>query len=265
MKIETVRTSDFAMRYFRFGNADAMPLVVLPGLSVKSVMESADTIAGVFTKLGAHFDVYVMDRRSDLPEAYSMEDMAEDTAAAIKAIGLKEVFLYGVSQGGMMAQLIAVTHPELVRAMILASTTSRVEKDTEDMFAQWTGLARDGKTADLIDAFSERIYSPAFYKKYRKIFRMMASTVTKEDLSRFVILAKSMRGLDITGRLSSITCPVLVIAAEGDRVIPVEAAQRIAGAAGTEIYIYPGYSHAVYDEAADFQDRLDAFFGACRR
>ena len=51
MKIETVKTSEFEMDFFRFGNPEQPKLVVIPGLSLKSVMLSADNIETAYKKL----------------------------------------------------------------------------------------------------------------------------------------------------------------------------------------------------------------------
>ncbi len=263
MEIKSVQVKDCEMRYFRFGTPGAKALVVLPGLSIKSVMESADSIVGVFKALGAHLDVYVMDRRSNLPATYMLDEMAEDTAAAIRALGLSDIFLYGVSQGGMMAQIIAVNHPDLVSALVLASTLDHVEPAVETMFEEWVRLAKEGKAEEVFAAFAEKIYTHDFYVKFQKIFGLLASSVSQEELARFVILAESMRGFDVSARLSEIKCPVLVLAAEGDMLLGAEPSRRIAAATGGQLYVYPGYSHAVYDEAPDFVDRLNAFFGKC--
>ncbi len=262
-KIETIQVNGCEMQYFRFGTAGARALVVLPGLSIKRVMESADSIVGIFKAFGEQFDVYVMERRSNLPPAYSLEEMAEDTAAVIRALGLSDIFLYGVSQGGMMAQLIAVNHPDLVSAMVLASTLERVEPAVSAMFEEWVRLAKDGQAEAVFEAFAKQIYTAEFYEKFKKVFGLLASSVTAEELQRFVILAESMRGFDVSARLPEITCPLLVIAAEGDKLLGCEPSRRIAAATGGQLYIYPGYSHAVYDEAPDFVERLNAFFGGC--
>lgn len=67
ISIETVKTDRFSMDFFRFGNGDK-PLVILPGLSVQSVMGAADAIADAYRSLADCYTIYVFDRRTDLPE-----------------------------------------------------------------------------------------------------------------------------------------------------------------------------------------------------
>ena len=62
-EIKTIKTKDFEMRYFRFGTAGKQPIVILPGLSIKSVTESADAVVNAYSLLSDDYDVYLLDRR----------------------------------------------------------------------------------------------------------------------------------------------------------------------------------------------------------
>ena len=86
VRIETVHTGAFSMNYFRFGSG-AKTLVILPGLSVQSVMGAADAVEAAYRPMEDAFTIYLFDRRNELPPSYSVRDMARDTAAAIKALG----------------------------------------------------------------------------------------------------------------------------------------------------------------------------------
>ena len=66
MPIETVRTKDFSMDYFRFGRGEKT-LVILPELSIDSVMKYADGVAEAYGSFAEDFTVYVFDRRKELP------------------------------------------------------------------------------------------------------------------------------------------------------------------------------------------------------
>ena len=122
---DKIITESFSMDYFRFGSGDRA-FVILPGLSIQSVLLSKEAVAQGYASLAEYYTIYVFDRREDLPDPYTVEDMAEDTAEAMKELGLKDTFLFGASQGGMMAQVIAIRHPELVAKLVLGSTSSHV-------------------------------------------------------------------------------------------------------------------------------------------
>lgn len=84
IKIETIRTDKFTMDYFRFGEGKET-LVILPGLSVQSVMASADAVVDAYRPLTDDFTIYLFDRRKELPDSYSIYEIAQDTAEAIQA------------------------------------------------------------------------------------------------------------------------------------------------------------------------------------
>ena len=88
--IETVRTETFTMDYVRFGRG-SRTLVILPGLSVQNVMPAADAVAAAYQSLQDEFTIYLFDRRADLPPVYTVHDMARDTAAAFRTLGLDRV------------------------------------------------------------------------------------------------------------------------------------------------------------------------------
>ena len=101
IQIETVKTDSFSMDYFRFGRGEKI-LVILPGLSVQSVMGSAEAVAEAYQLLTDDFTVYLFDRRNELPPSYSVYEMARDTAEAFRVLGLENVCIFGTSQGGII-------------------------------------------------------------------------------------------------------------------------------------------------------------------
>ncbi|MCR5577537.1 MAG: alpha/beta hydrolase [Oscillospiraceae bacterium] len=261
--IETVQTDNFSMNFFRFGKGERT-LVILPGLSVQSVMSAADAVAGMYQGLDELFTVYLFDRRTELPAVYSIEDMARDTAEAFRALGLKEVCLFGASQGGMIAQCIAAEYPELVGKLALGSTSPRVTEEQYHAIEGWIRLAEDRDRVGLYLAFGEEIYPPAVFEQYRETLTTMAGTVTDAELDRFVTLAKAIRGFDITDKLDRIRCPVLAIGVYEDKVLgsdaTMEIAEKLEGQTDARLYLYVGYGHAAYDTAPDYRDRLVRFF-----
>ena len=261
--VETVRTDSFSMDYIRFGRG-RKTLVILPGLSVQSVMGSAEAVARAYEPFAEEYTVYLFDRRNELPDTYTVRDMARDTAEAFRVLSLRDIYLFGASQGGMIAETIASEHPELVRALALGSTAARVTPEGCRTIENWIGLAKDGDAEGLYLAFGEAVYPGEVFEQYREILIETAKSVTEEELSRFVVLAEGMKDFDVTDELGNIKCPVLALESRDDRVLGSEAAEQYAelaaGRPGFELYSYEGYGHAAYDTAPDYKDRLARFF-----
>lgn len=82
----------------------------------------------VLRKLLRHFRLVLVDNRgsggSDLPTgSFGVADMATDIVAVLDAAGVRRAHVMGASLGGMVAQELAVDHPERVAGLVLVSTT----------------------------------------------------------------------------------------------------------------------------------------------
>ena len=259
----TVSSDAFTMDYFRFGSGKDV-FVILPGLSVQSVMGAADAVAEAYRGLTGDFTVYLFDRRADIPPVYTVADMARDTAEAFRSLGLREVCLFGASQGGMIAMTIAMEHPELVRRLALGSTSAHIREPQHRILEKWISLAERGDREGLYLSFGEEIYPPEVFRQVRGSLTAAASSVTEEDLRRFVVMAEGMKGFDVVSRLRDIRCPVLVIGVYEDAVLDSDATMEIAEKLDERpdfrLYMYIGYGHAAYDTAPDYRERLHRFF-----
>ena len=248
------------MDYFTFGTG-AKPFVMLPGLSVKSIMNSADGIASAYEMFAKDFTVFCFDRTKFLSENYTIEMLAEDTAEAMKLLSIKNACVFGASQGGMMAQYIAINHPELVGKLLLASTASRLNDTAVKVMTNWVKNAAENDVNAFCDCFIDVLYSKAYAEKFGEFIKLAHRDVTEEDFRRFVILGMSCSTLNTYDRLERIQCPTLVIGAEDDRVLGSQASVEIAEKLGCELYMYgEGFGHCVFDEAPDYKQRIMNFF-----
>ena len=236
VQIKKVITEDFSMKYCTFGNGPK-PLIMVPGLSLISTMIFADATEAAYKELLDEFTIYLMDRREDMPEVYTIYDMARDTVAAVKELGIENAYFFGTSQGGMIIQVIAIEHSELVKKMVIGSSVPSVK-----------------------DLSAEEVYSEETFRRFKKAISAMDKMVTQEDLRRFIVLSKGIKGFDVTSQLEKITCPVLMIGSKKDRVFDWNSMKNTADTFGWDSFFYEEYSHCVYDEAPDFKTRLKDFF-----
>ena len=257
--VDTVKTDNFSMEYCKFGEGKRA-LVLIPGLSIQSVLISADAIAGAYKQLTEDFTIYVFERRNDLQAPYTVKDTAGDTVEAIRALGLDRVCLCGASYGGMAAMTIAIEYPELVEKVGVASTSADVTDEGFKAVSNWISLAKKGDTRSLYLAFGEGLYNEKVFQASRELLIELSAAVTGEELRRFIILAEGMKGFKISDRLTEIKCPLMVIGDKVDRVLGSEATEEIirimTGRPGFESYMYDGYGHAVFDLAPDFKERI---------
>ncbi len=255
-----VRTGDIEMAYFCFGTG-SRDLVILPGVDVKSVLLSRKAVERAYRSFADTFRVWVFDRRQNLPDDYSIRAMARDTAIDMRAVGITRADIFGASQGGMIAQYIAIDDPALVRSMVLGSTAPTVTPTLQETVSRWRELAECGDIRGLTGDFIDRLYSERTIGKYRDVLLHMNDHVTADDLRRFVILLRGMEGFDTTEELPRVQCPVLVIGVEGDRALGSLGSRQLSDLLGCDCYLYSDeYGHCVFDEAEDYRDRMLSFF-----
>ena len=260
IETKTVESDEMKMKYFSFGSG-SKKLVIIPGLSIVSVMNFADSIAEAYNIFADAYQVFVFDRREDMPNPYTIHDMAEDTAKAMKELDIKDACLFGTSQGGMIVQAIAIHHPELVAKIALGSTVSRIGDLKEEVaLGKWLELAKEKKAEELNMAVSEFIYSKETFEQFKAALISMGKMITDRDIERFIILAEGTGNMDLTEKLSSVRCPAFVVASEDDAVFDAGRMKETAKILGCESYFYKGFGHVVYDEAPDFKERLLRFF-----
>ena len=247
------------MNYLKFGNGNKT-LVLLPGLSVQSVLLLGDAVKNAFRQYENDFTFYLIDRREDLPSVYTVADMARDTAEKMKELGLEDVCLFGASQGGMMAMLIAAWYPELVHKLVLGSTAAKISDLGNSVISGWVSLAKKRDGAALYLDFLKKVYPSYLFDQFKDIFIATGKSVTDEEFARFIIIAKGAVDFDATSELDKIKCPVLVVGSEDDAVLGSAASYDIARRLGCQIHMYKDYGHDCYDTAPDFRDRMFKFF-----
>ncbi len=256
---KSVSVGKTEMDYAVFGGGEKN-FVILPGLSVHSVMGAADAIADAYKMFCKEYTVYVFDRAKNIRDGYTVREMAEDTAAAMKALNIGRADVFGASQGGMIAVCLAASYPDMVHKLILGSTLAESNPTFSGVLEEWIHMAENRDEAGLINSFVSVVYSEKTLAAYRKELIAANAGICEEEFHRFLLLAKACRHLDCRRELTAVRCPVLVLGAEGDRVATGEGSKQIAETLDCEIYLYGSeYGHGVYDEAPDYRQRCMNF------
>jgi 3-oxoadipate enol-lactonase len=174
---------------------------------------------------------------------FSYYDSANDLAALLAHLGIKRAVLAGMSQGGFLSMRCALTHPEIVRALILIDTQAGLEDPAKiagyhQMMDDWTKNGLSDQVAGIIESIilGDGWSGAGYWKnKWRAMKAVNVAgtfaTLTTRD--------------DITPRIDAIKVPTLVVHGDADAAIPLTLAnvlvQRIAGA---QLAVIPGAGHA---------------------
>ena len=258
-KEQQVKIGNMYIDYITFGRGEK-PLLMIQGLNTRGIKGAADSLAYMYRIFANEYKVYLFDRRPHVMEGITVREMAADIAVAMDTLGLKKADVLGVSQGGMIAQYLAIDRPDLVNKLVLAVTLSRNNNVVENVIEKWVTLTERGQFKKLVADMAEKMYSDAYVRRYKLFMPLLTVLQKPKDVKRFVILAKSCLTCDTYQELDKIKCPVLVIGGRKDKVVGADASVEIAEKLGCELFIYENLGHAAYEEAKDFNERVYAFF-----
>ena len=234
-------------------------LIILPGAgdAFRTVKGMALPLALMYRRFANAYRVWFVSRRYQMPEGFTTADMADDLTELMQAEGISCADIFGVSQGGMIAQQLALRHPETVGRLVLAVTSARMLPVTQKAIGNWLEWSDQKNWQRIMQDTAERSYTGEYLRKNKLMLKLVNRMTKPAEPNRAEIIFRSCLSHDVLDRLGSITCPTLVIGAECDRIVGAEASRQIAGQIrGCELIMYEKYSHGVYDEAADFYDRV---------
>lgn len=187
--------------------------------------------------------------------AYTLTDMADDAVGLLDHLGIASAHLWGVSMGGMIAQTIAVTHPERVRTLTsMMSTTGARAVGYQHPSLLPTFLRRSDGPEGYADA-SVRMWrligSPAYRGTEEDVRRRAADTyrrgvdVRGTGRQMLAILTQPNRTRD----LRRVTVPTLVIHGLADRMVHVSGGRATSLAVpGSELLLIDGLGHDMPEE-----------------
>ena len=244
--------------YITFGKG-TRPLIMIQGLNTRGIKGAAVSLAYMYRIFAKDYKVYLFDRRPVVQEGITVRDMASDIASAMDTLGITKADVFGVSQGGMIAQYLAIDRPDLVNKLVLAVTLSKNNAVVEAVINHWIALTEQGKMKELVSDMAVKMYSDAYVKRYKPFMPLLTMLQKPKDVNRFVILAKACLTCHAYDLLDKIKGPVFVIGGRQDPVVGGEASEEIAEKLGCRIHMYDHLGHAAYEEAKDFNRRVYDF------
>lgn len=257
-KEQSISIHNMLIDYITFGRGNK-PLVMIQGLNTRGIKGAALPLAWMYRIFAEDYRVYVFDRRPVVFDGMTVRDLAGDLAAAMDQLGIKHADVIGVSQGGMIAQYLAIDRPDLIGKLVLAVTLSRNNDTVQSVIGNWIALTEQGDMKRLVRDMAEKMYSEAYVKRYKPFMPLLTVMQKPKDAQRFMILAKACLTCNAYEELAKIQCPVFVIGGRQDSVVGSEASEEIAQKLDCRIFMYEQLGHAAYEEAKDFNTRIYDF------
>jgi pimeloyl-ACP methyl ester carboxylesterase len=266
----TAKVGELELCYETFGAAGAPPVLLIMGLASQMLLwddQFCEQLAargfrvirfdnrdvGRSSQLkGAHIPSrWQLLRRSASGAAYTLQEMAADSVGLLDALGIAAAHVVGASMGGMIAQLVAIDHPDRVLSLVsIMSTTGnrQVGRPQPKMMMRLMRKGqreRDAYIADHLDTY-RAIGSAAFdfdeeYKRARA-GRLFDRGVYPAGSARQLAAIGSAR--DRTEALGAVRVPTTVIHGDADRLVDVSGGRATADAIpGARLIILPGMGH----------------------
>src|SRR3954469_22058784 len=265
---KTIDVDGTTFAYRELGPSTGVPVVFLTPLA--AVLDNWDP--RVVDGIAARHRVITFDNRgvgaSGGSTPATIEQMASDAVAFIRALGFDQVDLFGFSMGGMIAQVIAQQEPQLVRRMIIAGTGPAggdgIEKVTRIAYVD---TARGLLTHQDPKQFLFFTRTPNGRRAGKEFLARLEERTDDRDQAISVgSFRAQLKAIHRWGRqqpadLSSIHQPVLVLNGERDRMVPtkntVDLDRRLPN---SQLVVYPDAGHGgVFQFHEDFVKRALEF------
>jgi len=217
-----------------------------------------------------HFRVIVFDNRgtgmSDVPPGpYTTARMADDVAALLGALEIARAHVLGVSLGGMIAQEVALRHPDRVEGLVLGCTgpggrlSVRPSPESMAAFALVEGEDPEAKLRRMIPfLYTDECIRDRPEEAEGFLRRRLDHPAPAEGYLAQLSAAVTH---DAASRLKAIRAKTLIITGDADRLVPWENSLRLAGRIpGAKLVVLPGAPHRLFAEnAADFNREVLQF------
>jgi len=266
----TAKVDSIELYYEEHGRGG--PLLLIMGLAADSTawMFQVPDFARRYRTIA--FDNRGVGRSSRPPGPYTIHQMADDAAGLLDALDLPRAHVLGVSMGGMIAQELALRHPERVRGLVLACTYP--EPDAEVERQREFGMQRFGGTVtasgemeinlnalDPLMFFQHllpRVFNQSFIdRELPKLMQLFAGAL-QYGFSMEAILGQvaAVIGHKATDRLHLIQSPTLVITGDADLLVsPANSDILARSIPGAKLMKIPGGSHGFNLETPEIFNR----------
>lgn len=241
------------------GDASRPAIVLIRGLGTQ-LIEWSPLLIDALTAGGLR--VVVFDNRdvglsSKLEHDYPLSDMADDVVALMAELGEERFHVFGISLGGMVAQLVAIRHPDSVRCLFsVMSSTGNPDLPRASKAVRERMLATADGPDEIVrmDVENRAVWGSPGYPEPESVRRATAEAVYARCYCPQGT-ARQMRAAIEDGsrveRLGSVLAPTLVIHGQADPLVPPAGGEDTARAIpGARLSLIPGMGHNMPDALA---------------
>ncbi|MGL5922575.1 alpha/beta fold hydrolase [Chroococcidiopsis sp.] len=225
-----VKVSDINMYYEVHGDGDS--LVLIQGLGLDS-SAWANQISGFSQK----YQVIIFDNRgvgqSDSPNiSFSTEMMADDTVELLKILNIKNAHILGFSMGGMIAQQIALKYPEIVKSLILVTTSAKFPVRARYLTKLWLKMLEEQvSTETRLKEICLWVFTDEFLADEARVTAAVNLGLNHphpQPTHGFAGQISALLEHDIRDKIHRISAPTLVLIGKDEIFIPLDFSEELA-------------------------------------
>jgi 3-oxoadipate enol-lactonase len=184
--------------------------------------------------------------------AYSLEQLAEDARALLRALGIARTHWIGLSMGGMIGQTLALAAPDLFLSLSLCDTSSRIPAEAKPLWQERIKTAETQGMEPLVEPTIGRWFTAPFREQRKDVVDRVRAMIRATNPRGYAGCCHAISALDLTDRLGAIKLPTLVVVGEEDQGTPVAASRAIhERIAGSRLEILPSAAHLANVEQPD--------------
>lgn len=235
-------TNGIEINYVIEGEGPVVTMSHALGTNLSLWDEQAGALRGRYRVL--RFDTRGHGQTSAPPGPYSLEQLADDAAALLAGLGIKETHYVGISMGGMIGQTLALRHPAMVQSLVLCDTTSRYPAAAAPIWQERIRTVEAQGMEALVEPTLERWFTAPFRARRKDLLERVGGMIRHTSPQGYIGCCHALPKINVTDRLKELQCPALVIVGEEDPGTPVEMAREIhAALPGAELAILRSASH----------------------
>lgn len=163
-----------------------------------------------------------------MSEAPTFLSFAQILIDFLTGLDIGPVDVVGISVGGMVAQTLAVTAPNLVRSLTLVATSCTFLEAVRGILQKRAEVVRDGGMEAITPLHLERWFSAGFRAKRPDVTDRFRKILLRQNSLFHAGMWEMVATLDLEQLLQTVTCPVLIVAGQDDASAPPAAGQLIA-------------------------------------
>ena len=163
---------------------------------------------------------------TDAPKtAYSLDLLADDARALLRALGIERTHWVGLSMGGMIGQTLALKAPELFASLVLCDTSSRVPPEAKPLWDERIHTAETKGMDPLVEGTLGRWFTAPFKEKGGPVVESVRGMIRSTSPAGYIGCCQAISALNLTDRIGAIKVPTLIIVGEDDQGTPVAASK----------------------------------------